>query len=310
MNLRRQHPKDSLDLLLDTMCNAFGGIILLAVLVALLARQHPNSTGNSPDSSEMLARRIAQAEQTLGQTRTFITELARQATNPAIQQRVGLLSQRRALQDQIALLRSEADLERKHQSDETSSADPAKRLLELKAQLAQSMADRVSASNSLTTVVKENQRLRERLFDVRRQMVAAQEEVTQRLRLPKERNTGKDVFNIIVQHGRIFPLRNADNERNRTSLTWQETAQSVTPIPIPGKGLDPRHDSRTLKELFNALPRQNFYIAFYVFEDSFAAFNEAKRIAVSSGLDYGWMPLETKEAPISFGAIGTRPKAQ
>ena len=36
MNLRRKTPPDSLYLLLDTLCNAFGGIILLAVLVVLL----------------------------------------------------------------------------------------------------------------------------------------------------------------------------------------------------------------------------------------------------------------------------------
>jgi hypothetical protein len=36
MNLRRKKPADSLYMLLDTMCNAFGGIILLAVLVVLL----------------------------------------------------------------------------------------------------------------------------------------------------------------------------------------------------------------------------------------------------------------------------------
>ena len=36
MNLRRKQPPDSLYMLLDTMCNAFGGIILLAVLVTLL----------------------------------------------------------------------------------------------------------------------------------------------------------------------------------------------------------------------------------------------------------------------------------
>jgi hypothetical protein len=33
MNLRQRKPQDSLDMLLDTMCNTFGGIILLAVLV-------------------------------------------------------------------------------------------------------------------------------------------------------------------------------------------------------------------------------------------------------------------------------------
>ena len=82
--------KDSLDLLLDTMCNAFGGIILMAVLVALLARQQSGGIGNSPDSAEMLSRRISQAELTLKQTRALLADLTRHATDPNIQQRVRL----------------------------------------------------------------------------------------------------------------------------------------------------------------------------------------------------------------------------
>jgi hypothetical protein len=46
MSFRRQHRGDSLDLLLDTMCNTFGGIILLAVLVTLLVK-HEHSAGHS-----------------------------------------------------------------------------------------------------------------------------------------------------------------------------------------------------------------------------------------------------------------------
>ena len=39
MSLRHKRLSDSLDMLLDTMCNTFGGIILLAVMVTLLARR-------------------------------------------------------------------------------------------------------------------------------------------------------------------------------------------------------------------------------------------------------------------------------
>ena len=36
---RKQHEQsDSLEMLLDTMCNAFGGLILIAIMIALLAK--------------------------------------------------------------------------------------------------------------------------------------------------------------------------------------------------------------------------------------------------------------------------------
>ena len=52
MNLRRKRPPDSLYMLLDTMCNAFGGIILLAVLVTLLtSNERQIRAAASTDSS-------------------------------------------------------------------------------------------------------------------------------------------------------------------------------------------------------------------------------------------------------------------
>jgi hypothetical protein len=309
MNLRRQKPKDSLDLLLDTMCNAFGGIILLAVLVALLARQEAVGDGNSPDSAEMLSRRISQAELTLQQTRALLAELIRQSTNPAIKHRVELVQQRSSLQATLAELQAEVEREKSAQN-EIAASDPAERLKELKNQLAQALATRIAASNSLETVRKENERLRSRLAEIRRQTVSAQQEVTQRLRLPKERNIEKDVFNIIVQYGRVYPLRNANLERNTVSIDWEETLTIAIPTPKPDKGLDPQRDRAALAQFFRSLPREEYYLAFYVFEDSFPSFNLAKQMAVAAGFDYGWMPLKLSEAPLKFAPSGRRPKAQ
>lgn len=68
MNLRRQRPSDSLDMLLDTMCNTFGGIILLAVLVTLLtSRERHGSAATASDTQEMLQRRLAMAQANLQQ---------------------------------------------------------------------------------------------------------------------------------------------------------------------------------------------------------------------------------------------------
>ena len=48
MNRRRESTSDSLDLLLDTMCNAFGGIVFMAMLLALIAQQ----TKVTPDTQQ------------------------------------------------------------------------------------------------------------------------------------------------------------------------------------------------------------------------------------------------------------------
>src|SRR5258706_412744 len=50
-----------------TLCNAFGGIILLAVLVVLLTSNERSQSKTSPDTQEMLQRRLAIAETNLQQ---------------------------------------------------------------------------------------------------------------------------------------------------------------------------------------------------------------------------------------------------
>ena len=82
MNLRRQRPNDSLDMLLDTMCNTFGGIILLAVLVTLLtSRERHGSAATASDTQEMLQRRLALAEGNLPQAVLLQTTLQAKAND-------------------------------------------------------------------------------------------------------------------------------------------------------------------------------------------------------------------------------------
>jgi len=46
---------------------------------------------------------------------------------------------------------------------------------------------------------------------------------------------------------------------------------------------------------FRSHSRTNYYFAFSVYEDSFAAFNRAKGTAVSLGFQYGWEPMAQNE---------------
>src|SRR5688572_11055317 len=63
--LRRTQAQDSLELLLDTMCNTFGGIILIALLIALLSRDSTSDAGvgqRIKEQLEQVTRQTAEAE--------------------------------------------------------------------------------------------------------------------------------------------------------------------------------------------------------------------------------------------------------
>lgn len=80
MNLRRKTPPDSLYLLLDTLCNAFGGIILLAVLVVLLTSKEKSQSATASDSQEMLQRRLALSQTNLQQSLQLAASLNAKAS--------------------------------------------------------------------------------------------------------------------------------------------------------------------------------------------------------------------------------------
>src|SRR5215218_408098 len=58
MSRRRRHQPDSLELLLDTMCNTFGGIIMIALLIALLSRD----TDADANGTQSFRKQLEQAE--------------------------------------------------------------------------------------------------------------------------------------------------------------------------------------------------------------------------------------------------------
>lgn len=307
MNLRRQRPSDSLDMLLDTMCNTFGGIILLAVLVTLLtSRERHNSEATASDTQEMLQRRVARAEEDLEKAMQFQKSLQVKANDPRWTNQVSLLTTRQQIQDEINQIR-EAAAKSVKDLNKTVSADPAERMKDLNAQFQSAQATKLAASNSLATSKENSERLKQRLAALEKQVVNRVNESQRQLRLPKEHETGKRVIYAIVRYGRIYPCRNSDLSRNETDIDWTLTLTTELAVPKPGKGMDP--SAPGLRAYFRKQVENSAYVAFCVFEDSFPAFLRAKQLATETGLAYGWEPFQITR-PVVFSDTGEAPKPQ
>ena len=101
MNLRRKKPSDSLYMLLDTMCNAFGGIILLAVLVVLLTNQEKSQQAQTAGSQGALHHRVVVAQTELDQSLQLKSSLQAKADDPRGKQQMDLLVARKDLQEAL-----------------------------------------------------------------------------------------------------------------------------------------------------------------------------------------------------------------
>jgi len=309
MNLRRKTPPDSLYLLLDTLCNAFGGIILLAVLVVLLTSKEKTQSSKAADSQEMLQRRLAIAQTDLQKSQQLAASLKAKANDERFKQQVALLSTRKDLQDVIqqtkdTVAQSGKDL------DTASAVDPSERLKFLNAQLAAAQAHKLEAKNSLAAAEENTKRLKQRLADMERQVTAKLDELQKPLRLPKEHETGKRVIYIIVRYGHIYLCRNFDLSRNETDIDWTTTLTGETAEPRRGMGIDPTGSTAGLINFFKNMSDDSVYVAFCVYEDAFPAFSRAKQLASDCGLAYGWVPFQLSDGPVSFGSVGHTPKPQ
>lgn len=315
MKTGRFTQSDSTGLLLDTVCNVFGGIILIALLVALLAQETESQLklDVNPDARmELLQRRvdriIAENTRVRAKNAEMETQLAA-LTDPAIGK---LLDTIEASKQELARIRNNlVAMQRKLEISNVDAEDLLENLKQARAE-----ADAELAGEELRSLRLEAQlrQLKQQEIDLAAQRKAAKEKQTVRLRLPKERTTGKKQVWVLVRYGRLYPTtlrRRGVPLLNNISIKWTEILSSQKAEPISGKGLNVIENSDGWKSYLRQLNPRSEFVAFAVWPDSYKAFNVAKVSAVSRGMSYGWDVEESGEE-ISFvtSGLGTVPKPQ
>lgn len=256
---------DSLEMLLDTMCNLFGGIILLALMVTLIAKDAEMSvklTEAEIKTREMQEKRLAQLQEELRAAQRFQEQLAAQSGDPEVQEQLKLLQQQETLEQNYKELKAELDaiMQKMEETSET--------LAELE-QMKRNQA--VSAS-----------------------AVEQDENRPQRLRLPREHETTKTPVEIIVRGGYVYPVNfyQRGTPVSNTAGFQRINRGSITVLePIPGKGISPKVHKSQLQQFYRSVP-SNAYLVFRVYGDSFQDFNQAKQVASDAGLEVSWLPIE------------------
>jgi hypothetical protein len=303
MNLRHKRPPDSLFMLLDTICDTFGGILLLAVLVTLLtSRENENHAGATSENVDFVKRQLEIAETNLRQALNLSTRLETKAGDSRWKEQIELIATRKDLQQQLQQV--DAVIARKTEDIRAVAAtDPSERAKYLNQRMADAQLRQSEAQNRLAAANQNLQHLKQRQADLKHQIASKIQETERPLRLPREHETGKDVVYIIARFGLIYPCRNGDLSRNETSIEWGFLG---TADPIPGKGLPPD----AMDSYFAELSRSGVYVVFCAFADSFPAFMQARQTAVARGLSYGWEPFRIQDGPVTFSSHGHVPKPQ
>ncbi len=311
MNLRRRKPSDSLYMLLDTMCDAFGGIILLAVLVVLLTNEEKIQNATPSQSTEMMQRRVALAQTNLQKSLQLATSLHATAGDDRWKNQVALLTERQQLEDEIKNIRELATQNEK-EIDANAGSEPTERLRKLDAQNAEAEIKKLTTLNSIDAANEEKRHTSDRLAALEKQMAEVAKLSERELRMPREHDTDRHVVYVIMMYGRVYFCRNADLSRNENDIQWVDRMGGVeVATPKKVKGLEPTVNAAQLRTYFTAQLHNAVFIDFVVIGDSFPDFIRAKQLAVESGIPYGWIPWRLKEdGELSFSEVGYMPKPQ
>jgi hypothetical protein len=307
MRRSRRTNKDSFDLLLDTICNAFGGIVLIAVLITLLTR-HARETVDPKSAAEdrdVVEQQIFDTRRELDELRRYFDEIREKstldpATSAALQAAIDRLDAAKKA-NEAAWTKWQAAAGR------AGGNDPdADRLVSERATLARRLADARSAQNAAEATLDRMQTRMKELQDKIDQEVASRSEI---LRLPKERSKEGGLSNFILFYDEVFPLhlfRNRRWQANRDPLAWVDVTERTCRVtPQRGKGIPPAAVANQLRETIAEMRRRGEYAAIYLTPESVRAYRALRGELLEAGVLFGWTVDERTTQ--RFGPDGTSP---
>ncbi len=280
-------PESSLELLLDTITNAFGGILFLALLVVLLLRITSETKGTEAPTREAAAN-LSAAQASLIAAERERDELLR------------AVAMQEQLAGQLLSVESQEQLELLDGARE-SRDDLGSQRLSLAGAL-------VATQNGIKQMDRQLQDLRERLAiktaeaETTRQALEREIKLrTTSAKLPRLHVTTRMEVAVVLRYGRLYFVHSYDatltsrqlNVEDMAILREEDGQVLVTPKPYRGIALDGQLDLRAaLSNKLQPLPPQDVYLAVAVWDDSFGQFMQLKNTLVEMGYEYRVIPLE------------------
>jgi len=302
--------QDSMELLLDTLCNVFGGIILIACLLAMLSRPKvspnatPVATPSDREAGILAEKRIEMAQAELDGLQKLRAQLQSE-DDPSL----------RPLITQLEALKKTAEFKRqeKARQEERATLMATQAVQDISREVARLREQEQDIERKLGIANKDLEAARQRQDATRRKHADLQLELesvadlkVEKLRLPRERSSAKAAFPFILKQGQIFPL--FDVSGKPTPIVRQVAAAdgSFTALVNEGQGLSPHLHVKPLRELLRQVIASDRYVTLYVYPDSYGTMRELKKLIYEMKLEYG-LELCTEHRVLVFDPKGAKP---
>ncbi|MDG2470523.1 MAG: hypothetical protein P8M80_14670 [Pirellulaceae bacterium] len=298
--MRRRHTtSDSLDMLLDTITNTFGGIVFLALLIVILMNneQPSDATDESTETAE-------------------ITQ-----TIQALTERKNALLQMQTAQQVITGLSSTEGEKNQLQTARERAAQYAKLRDEIDQTLEKRLAISDQIQNDLTEMGAVNRQISDAETLQSKSLENLQLEIENRKKeidLPKERETQKAQTAVLVKQGRLHVLDKSLG-RGRFEINkehFEECSKKDATLVITegnyrarqGGGVSITDETVLLNQL-NKVNAGGNYLTVAIWGDSFGDFETMRDICRKLNLEYELIPMQP-EGTITDSTRSTKPKVQ
>lgn len=294
MARRRKHDGGSLELLLDTICNTFGGIVFIAILVVILLQfSQPQSEQQPVERADPIVLEQRRNEMAVLKAKT-------------IRAREAATSQRQTLE------KFAPDAVREQLRDHRQLVGAADKLTDERDEFLSKNSRAAQEIESLTNEIQKTreqlQAARQQANDLESQIETKRTERTENSRLPVVRAPGlRRSIGLILRYGRMYVWHRYDQFGNRRGLNTDEFAivevrddKVITrPIPTAGVVLDGSEASEQLiKKRLRPFEPSNIYITAVVRPDSFREFRYLRDILIELGFNYRLMPSQA-DSPVA-----------
>jgi hypothetical protein len=315
---RRRGDDSSLELLLDTITNTFGGILFIAILLSLLLRSNSQTTELATSRSEpMSALEQVELESRVVDLQQEAEALRRRAAAPPQQgdsegddSVLGKLSAaaaavEAAVAERAQAVRNTLELQR----EAATAAEQFEMLEQDRKSVDRNLAD---AENQLAAAQEEAASLAAAALQMERPPEA--NEIEQTVSLPSLRPSMKREVGLYVRFDKIFMMhywRNGERLGPNTAQfiivplpAGDGVRQVARPKPAAGMPVSDATIADDLRRLLQPFSPDRFVVSMVVFEDSFDVFQLIKSAIVRNGYEYRPIPLRSGESVVDSGGQG------
>ena len=311
---------DSLELLLDTMCNTFGGVMFIAIALVVISTFIPKVIKDiedepSPDQKiTELQAKIERLHTQLEKQQLSISlknELVERFKNSPHLKDIEKLG---AMKDENAKLLLLTDKEKSAAASWLISINREKRKEQKSNKiLNQQKVDIRKLSDDLTLLGAEIKKAEKQIAD----FVPPRPQDTREIGLAPLAKTAKTPFIVILDSDRLYRVNNSSGELLFDGRAFISSSDvKVQPVfeeggkdpagvviaPVPGKGvyINPEQKSNLLlKRIFAPVDRNKKFIFLEVNKNSFDSFIRVKKFLHKAGYSIYWFPAD--KYMVTFG---------